>query len=451
MDKTLDMKHSFNRNFLLFLFGAIVGIVIFFVPINGVLPFETLYKTLLLKPLGNNVIYIILAIVSFRFFGYIYAKTLAKKDTWIYKLFQNDSKLKILVYLIAFTFTLMVIFQKGIPIFYSDKTAGMMIKEVLPFTISILPIGGAVLPFLTAYGILELVGAILEPVMRPVLKLPGKAAIDTLASIVGAAVVGIFLTTTLYHDNQYTDREALSIASGFSLNSVGYCAFLVGYVGLISRFSNMFILYLIICYIIAAIIVRIPPISKHKDIYKNGIVQTKEMRSENIKLNKEQIKKGFNNAIMKADTSEGLLKDMGKGFLDGVLVLTTIVPTMIAIAGIGLAIYEFTPVIDIISKPLVPIISLLRVPEPVLAAKAVFTGGIELFVPSILVTAGTTIEATRYFVVMVTMVQVLYITETILPIIGFGLPVKLWELIVIWVERTLIAMPLVAITMHLLF
>ncbi len=451
MDKTLDLKYSFKRNLTLFLACSALGVFLFFVPINGTLPFEMIYKSLILNPLGSNMTYVVLAIVCFEFFGYIFAKTIAKEESWIYKFFENDSKLKFIIYLLAFVFTLMVIFQKGIPIFYSDKTAGMMIKDVLPFTVSILPIGGAVLPFLTAYGLLEIVGAILEPIMRPALKLPGKAAIDTVASIVGAAVVGIFLTSTLYHKNEYTEKEALSIASGFSLNSVGYCAFLVGYVGLSRMYGAMFLTYLIICYIVSAIIVRIPPISKHKDIYKNGIIQSPEERKENTKLNKEQLIKGFNNAIKKADTSEGVLKNMGLGFIDGVKVLFSIVPTMITIAGIALAIYEFTPIIDIISKPLVPITTLLQVPEPTLAAKAVFTGGIELFVPSMLVEAGTTNEATRYFVVMVTMSQVLYITETMLPIINFGIPVKFWELAVIWLERTLLLMPLVAIAMHLIF
>lgn len=449
--KDSEMNYSFKRNLSLLIFTAIVGAIIFFVPINGKLPFETIYKTLLLKPLGTNTRFVALGFILFRVVGYIYSKTIAKQDSWMYRFFQKDTIKSFALYLVALAFILMVIFQRGIPFLYSPKTAGMMVEEVFPFTISILPIGGAILPFLTAYGILELVGAILEPIMRPVLKLPGKAAIDTIASIVGAAVVGIFLTTQLYHDKQYTEKEALTITSGFSLNSVGYCAFLVGYVGLGAMFGKMFAIYLVIAYIISMIIVRIPPISKHTNIYKDGTEQTEAMRRESVKLNKDQIIKGFEKGIMKADSSPNLLVAIGKGFIDGVLVLTSLIPMMIVVGGVALAILEFTPLIDIISKPLVPIVSLLGVPEAALAAKAVFIGGIELFVPSIVVTAGTTIEATRYFVVMVTMVQVLYIAETMLPIITFGLPVKLWELFVIWLQRTLIAMPLVALTMHMIF
>lgn len=52
----------------------------------------------------------------------------------------------------------------------------------------------------------------------------------------------------------------------------------------------MFITYLIITYIIGAIIVRIPPISKHTDMYENGILQTDEMRRENRKFSKDSFK-----------------------------------------------------------------------------------------------------------------------------------------------------------------
>ncbi|WIV13059.1 nucleoside recognition domain-containing protein [Proteiniborus sp. MB09-C3] len=449
---SLNLKHSFMRNFLVFLIGSAIGIFIFFVPaFNGKMPFEILQKTLVINPLGDKVPYVIIGIVAFNLFGYIYGKTLAREGSYFNKKFANNSKIKGLNYFLAFVFVIMALTQKGIPFLYHETTVPYMIREIFPFTIGCLTVGGLVLPLLTSYGILELAGVMLEPIMRPVLKLPGKAAIDSLASIVGAAVVGIFLTTSLYHDNQYTDKEALSIASGFSLNSVGYCAFLVSYVGLSARFNSMFLIYLLIAYIIAAIIVRIPPICRHSDTYENGAIQTEEMRRENKKFTKGQFRRGFVKAIEKADTSDNVVKDLIFGAFNGFMVVVEIIPMMVVIGGLMLAVYNFTPIIQIASRPLIPLISLVGVPEAALAAESIFLGGIELFMPSIAVTAGTANEAVRYFVVMVSMVQVLYITETMLPLISFGLPVKFWELIVIWLERTLIAIPLVAIAMHLVF
>ena len=450
--RSIDLKHPFIRDLLVFVIGSLLGIFIFFVPaFNGKMPFEVMYKTLIINPLGNNVKYVVLGIVAFNLFGYIYGKTLAKEGSYFFKKFASNSKIKGLNYFLAFAFVVMALTQKGIPFIYHEATVPYMIREIFPFTIGCLTIGGFVLPLLTSYGILELAGVMLEPIMRPVLKLPGKAAIDSIASIVGAAVVGIFLTTQLYHDNQYTDKEALSIASGFSLNSVGYCAFLVSYVGLGGMFNQMFLTYLVIAYIMAAIIVRIPPVSKHSDTYENGVIQTEEMRKENKKFYKGQFKLGFIRAIEKADTSDNVIKDLILGGFNGFMVVVEIIPMMVVIGGLMLSVYKFTPIIQIASKPLIPLISLMKVPEAPLAAEAIFLGGIELFMPSLAVTAGTINEAVRYFVVMVSMVQVLYITETMLPLISFGLPVKFWEIVVIWLERTVIAIPLVAIAMHIFF
>lgn len=448
---SLNLRHSFKRNLFVFLIGSTLGIFAFFVPINGKTPFQILYETLIINPLGDKVRIAVFLIAIYNCFALIYGNKFARKGSFFYERYGNASKFKWTIYFVALVFVIMALTEMGIPFVYHEATVNYMIREIFPFTIGCLVIGGLVLPLLTKYGLLDFIGTLLEPIMRPVLKLPGKAAIDTIASIVGAAVVGIFLTTELYHDNQYTDKEALSIASGFSLNSVGYCAFLVSYVGLSAYFNTMFLTYIIIAYIIGAIIIRIPPISKHSNMYENGVMQTDEMRKENSKFTKNNFKIGFNRAITKADESDSVPKDLVNGLFNGLMVSVDIIPMMAVIGGISLAIYNFTPIIQILSKPFAPIISILGVQEASLAAEAIFLGGIELFMPSLVVTAGTTVESVRYFVVMVSMLQVLYITETMLPLITFGLPVKFWELVVIWLERTLISLPLVALAMHLFF
>lgn len=449
-DNSLKLKHSFTRDLLLFILGSALGIFTFFVPFRGSTLFQILYETLIIHPLGDNVKWAVLLIALYNCFALIYGRY-AKEGTWFHKKYANAGIFKWGIYFLGLIFIVMALTKKGIPVIYHETTVNYMIREIFPFTIGCLVIGGLALPLLTKYGLLELIGTLLEPIMRPFLKLPGKAAVDTIASVVGAAVVGIFLTSELYHDNEYTEKEALSIASGFSLNSVGYCAFLVGYVGLSHMFNVMFLTYLIIAYMIGAIIVRIPPVSRHTNHYKDGSIQTDEMRKENSKFTMKNFKDGFDKAILKADSSDNIPKDLAGGLFGGLMVSVDIIPMMAVIGGLSLVVYNFTPIIQMASKPLIPLISLFKIPEAALAAEAIFLGGIELFMPSLVVSAGTNIEAVRYFVVMVSMVQVLYITETMLPIITFGIPVKFWELLVIWLERTLISIPLVALSMYIFF
>lgn len=446
----LELKNSYNRNLFLFLFGSIAGIVIFFVKINGMLPFETLYKGLL-NGLGGAVPYIILIYPVLMLLGFIYAKKFADEKSWIYKFFKDDKKFHGIVYAFSSVVALMIYFQAGISMLYGDKGAGFMVTEILPYTITIIPVGGAVLPLLASFGLLDVIGGVLEPIMRPAFKVPGKSALDTIASVVGAAVVGIFLTASLYKEKHYTTKEAMAISTGFSLNSVGYCAFIIGYVGLIEKFSIMFLMYLVITYLIAAIMVRLYPIKKYPDVYVDGSIQTNEMRTENTSFSVKQIKKGYTNAIKKADTSDGLVKEISRGFIKGIGVSMQVVPMMLAIGGVVLAINEFTPVFEILSKPFIPIVSILGVPEPVIAAKAIFVGGLDLFLPAAVIGPAVVPEATKFFVVMISLMQVLYITETMLPIIFFGIPAKFKDLLLIWLMRTLISMPFVAICMHLIY
>ncbi|SKC80880.1 YjiH family protein [Maledivibacter halophilus] len=445
-----NLKTSYRRSLFLFIFGSISGIFIFFVQINGQFPFEAIYKGLL-NLLGDAVPYIILSYPPLMMIGFIYAKKFAKEGSKICNFFEEDNTFHGVVYVFSSILAVMILLQSGISVLYGPKSAGFMVTDILPFTITIIPVGGAVLPLLASFGLLDVIGSVLEPIMRPAFKVPGKSALDTIASVVGAAVVGIFLTASLYKDKHYTTKEALLISTGFSLNSVGYCAFCVGYVGLISKFNIMFLMYLVITYALAAIMVRIPPIKNYPDSYVDGSIQTEEMRSENVKFSIHQIKKGFNNAILKADSSDGIIKEVSSGFINGIGVSMKVVPMMLGIGGVVLAINEFTPLFVILSKPFIPIISLLGVPEATIAAQSIFVGGLDLFLPSALIGAAAVPDATKFFVVMISLMQVLYITETMLPIIFFGIPVKFRDLLILWVMRTIIAMPFVAICMHLIY
>lgn len=447
----VNLKNPYWKCLLKFLFASSLGILIFFVPINNRLIFEVLYKDIFLhKILGNFTQPLITMCPVIMLLGYVYSKYIAKTENKITRFFAEDTHFHLVLYLLGSIFAIMYYFQFGWEFAYSQKTGGVMIGETLNYTISIVPVAGAVIPLLAGYGLLEAIGAFLEPFMRPIFKVPGKSALDTIASIVGAAVVGIMFTASLYKEKHYTNKEAFFISSSFSLNSVGYCAFLIGYVGLLDKFGLIFILYCLVTYVVAAIVCRIPPVSKYPDTYADGSIQTPEMRKENLHLNLSQIKKGFNDALIKADNAPNLFIDMAKGFWDGCLITIKVIPMVITIGIIGLSLSEFTPIIEIISKPFVPFISMLGIPDASLATQAILVGGIDLFLPSILI-ANSAFEATRFFVLMVSLVQVLYITETMLPIIFFGIPAKFKDIVYLWAIRTLVAIPIVAIIAHILY
>ena len=58
---------------------------------------------------------------------------------------------------------------------------------------------------------------------------------------------------------------------------------------------------------------------------------------------------------------------------------------------------------------------------------------------------------TRFIVAVVSVTQLLYLSEVGGLILGSKIPVKLWEMIVIFLERTIISLVIVCPIAHLLF
>lgn len=450
----LGLKGSYGAALTKLIITAFFGILIFFVNFNGAPLFNTLYKDIFLNTIiGSRAGLIVGIIPPLMLAGNLYGKHFAKEGSFLYRYFEDDRTLHLVMYIIATLFSASYYFHIDLPILnliWTPEVGDIMIGDTLHTVIAISPIAAAVLPLLASYGLLQIVGGLMEPLMRPLWKTPGKSALDMVTSIVGAAVVGIMLTSNLYKQKEYTNREAFFIATNFSLNSVGYCTFLITYCGLLHIFGPMFLIYSLVTFIVAVIMVRIPPICKYPDTYADGTVQTEEMRKENLRFNLAQCKKALDDGVKKADESGNVAKDILFGFLAGCKIVTGLVPMMMSLGCIGLMVSSFTPILQWISTPLVPLLSLLRIEDAAIAAQALLVGGIDLFLPSVLI-APVASEATRFFVCTISLVQILYISETMLPVYFFGIPCKFRDIIILFLERTIIAIPVVAAITHILF
>src|SRR5690625_6509738 len=78
------------------------------------------------------------------------------------------------------------------------------------------------------FGVMEFFGSLLRGVIKPLFTLPGRSAIDLLASWVGNVNVGVVLTREQHKDGFYTGREAAAIATCFSTVSLPFCLVIAG-------------------------------------------------------------------------------------------------------------------------------------------------------------------------------------------------------------------------------
>ncbi|MDZ4176296.1 MAG: YjiH family protein, partial [Hydrogenophaga sp.] len=143
-------------------------------------------------------------------------------------------------------------------------------KDMLPFLFDklaltvglIVPLGAVALAFLVGFGLLELVGVLMQPVMRPIWRTPGHSAIDAVASFVGSYSVGLLITNRVYSEGKYTAREAAIIATGFSTVSAAFMVIVAKTLGLMDAWNFYFWSTFVIAFAVTAITTWLPPISR---------------------------------------------------------------------------------------------------------------------------------------------------------------------------------------------
>ena len=110
---------------------------------------------------------------------------------------------------------------------------------------------------------------LLTKVMRPLFKIPGRAAVDCFTSWIGDGTLGVMLTCNQYEGGYYSAREASVIATTFSAVSITFSIVVLSQVDLMQYFGVYYLLICLIGVVCAIIVPRIPPVSyTHLDVYK---------------------------------------------------------------------------------------------------------------------------------------------------------------------------------------
>ena len=304
------------------------------------------------------------------------------------------------------------------------------------------------LPLLLDFGLLEFVGALLTKIMRPLFKIPGRAAVDCFTSWIGDGTLGVMLTCNQYEGGYYSAREASVIATTFSAVSITFSIVVLAQVDLMQYFG---VYYLMICLVgvaCAIIVPRIPPLSRKPDTY---VVEGKAMPETIPSQYKNSFEYGMDLALKKADEFKGIGQFLENGVKNAVGMWFGVLPTVMAIGTLALLLANNTPIFEILGKPFLPLLELLQVPEAAEASKTMIVGFTDMFTPSIIAAEGIASEMTRFIVASVSVTQLIYLSEVGGLILGSKLPVKLWELFVLFLERTIISLIIICPLAHLIF
>ena len=303
------------------------------------------------------------------------------------------------------------------------------------------------LPLLTDFGLLEYVGALMTKIMRPLFKVPGRAAVDCITSWIGDGTLGVMLTCNQYEGGYYNAKEASIIATLFSAVSITFSLVVLDEVGLTHMFG---VYYLLICFvgIICAILCPLVwPLRKKPETY---LVEGKAMPDTLPDGYKNSREYGMDLALKRVSGFEGIGAFLKSGSKNCLTMWFGILPTVMAVGTIALIIANYTPVFDWLGLPFLPLLKVLGVPEALEASKTMVVGFTDMFTPAILI-AGCEDAMTRFIVAVISITQVLFLDEVGGLIISSKLPVNLGELFVIFLERTVISILIVVPIAHLLF
>ncbi|WP_431604818.1 YjiH family protein [Corynebacterium pseudodiphtheriticum] len=308
----------------------------------------------------------------------------------------------------------------------------------------IVPIGSAFLALLVSYGFLEFIGVLMQPIMRPLWKTPGRSAIDAVASFVGSYSLGILITDRVYQRGGYTAKEAAIIATGFSTVSAAFMVIVANALGLMEIWTTFFFVTLVVTFLVTAITVRIPPLSRIPDDYHEGA--TPEPETE---VSGSRVKAAWHEALYTLENAPSLWRAVRDSFVDGVKMAGAIVPSILSVGLGGILLERFTPVFEWIGYLFYPFAWIVRLPETMDASQAMATGIAEMFLPAASM-AGAEDLVAKFVVGVVSISMIIFFSALIPCIMATRIPISLTAIVIIWFERVALTILIATPIAHLL-
>lgn len=332
--------------------------------------------------------------------------------------------------------------------FTSEDGGGFVLYDLLTTLVIIFLLAGLLLPLLLDFGLLEFIGALLTKVMRPLFKIPGRAAVDCITSWIGDGTLGVMLTANQYEGGYYSAREASIISTTFSAVSITFSIVVLAQVGLMDYFGVYYLLICLVGIACAIILPRIPPLSLKKDEY---LVEGRAMSEELPEGFTTSGQYGVALAVERVDEYRGIGQFLQNGIKNAAGMWFGVLPVVMCIGTLALVLANNTQVFEVLGVPFLPLLDLLQVPEAEAVSKTMIVGFTDMFTPSIIAAASVTSDMSRFIVAVISVTQLIYLSEVGGLILGSKIPVNLLELFILFLERTIISLLIVAPLAHLIF
>lgn len=458
MEKNISTSVSKdNTGLIKFLIPSLFGLFLFIIPLpyGNIVPLEGLssinigigflsevFKIIMGDSLNNLALIVIITSAMLS----ILAKFINIKNEFLNGLL-NVSPFWLICRILGAVFIVMSIYQVGPEIIKSDIT-GQTILGLLPSLLAIFLISGFLLPLVVDFGLMDLFGTLISKSMYKLFKVPGRSAIDAISSWLGDGTLGIMITNTQYKQGFYTAKEAVIISVCFSLVSLPFSTVIADQLGFMPIFVPFYGTVCIASLACALIMPRIYPLNKFKNTTYNNVEHLKE---DLVPKDVNIFNFGLSKAINRASSAPSIKDILVNGFKTVIDMYIGLLPLVMAWGTLALIVAEFTPFFKIISLPVVYILEFLKIPDAYHAAPAILVGFTDMFLPSIMVSGEGISQITKFIVGVLSITQLIYLTETGAVILKSDIPLNLKDLFTIFLTRTIIALPIITIIAKIIF
>ncbi|MFZ0371020.1 MAG: YjiH family protein [Halobacillus sp.] len=448
MEKKYTAKQLFK-----FLIPSIIGVLLFLVPISvdgtvtiglGVMADGLQAAISDYIPLFMTSVLWISAVGSIAIKGI--SQPAIRNHTFIAKLF-DVGLFWIVLRLLGAVFATLTLTGAGPEVVSSELTGQVVLFDLIPVLMVWFLFASLFMPLLLEFGLMDFIGTMVRKVMHPLFKLPGRSSVDALASWMGSGTVGVLLTTQQYEGGYYSKREAAVVATNFSIASIAFSLVIARFIGIDHMFVQ-FYFTVAVCGIVAAVICpRLPPLSRKKSTYYGP---AGKQIDEAVPSGYSSFQWAVEQAVSKADQVKSARSVINRGIFNVADIWLGLIPLVMALGTIALMVAEFTPIFTFLSYPFIPFLNVLQIPEAQAAAPAMIVGFADMFLPAV-VGSGIESELTRFIIGVMSLTQLVYMSEIGILLIKSKIPLNIGELFIIFLQRTVITLPIAALMAHLLF
>lgn len=351
----------------------------------------------------------------------------------------------ILLRLAGTSFALVYFFQFGPPLLQSEDVGGAVFVGIAVNVVAVYISACIFLPLLTDFGLMEFAGTLARPAFRKVFQLPGRAAIDAIASFVGASAIGLLITIGQYERGNYSGREASVIAANFSVVSIPFSLVVATVAGIEHLFIPWYGVIIFACLIAAFITPRLPPLSRKTDTYFAAAEHNEEVvTAETTSL----LRESWQAALQRAEVAPDLRGFFATGLKNMAFFMFSVITAALAVATVATLLVFHTPVFEWLGYPFIVLLELAQLPDAATAATALFSGFLDQYMPA-LAAASVDSELTSFVLAGLAVAQLIYMSEPGVIILRSSLPINFPELIVIFLLRTAIVLPVLILGAHL--